>query len=319
VAGLQAIGMNRPGVRGKKDIPSFKLENFRSQHREAVPTPAFGYNQLDAALAIPGFEIYSSEGVKPVLGPIKSAFYRISIAMRGGVDVQLGLETFSQGLGSLCFTFPNQVFCKSNIRPGTFGYYILFNPDFLDTLLPAGQVPVMFPFFDFSGVPLIRLSTEEIARVEEFVLRINDEVQRARPGREAAVKMYLYLLLLEVKRSYERQQLHLGQREDQHYLVSRFRKLVSQHFLTRRRVADYAALLAVTPNHLNRTMKQVTDTTASGAITEMLAQEAKALLRHTDASVAEIAYQLNFSDPASFNRFFKRASGETPLQFRQHA
>jgi AraC-like DNA-binding protein len=101
--------------------------------------------------------------------------------------------------------------------------------------------------------------------------------------------------------------------------VSRFRKLVSQHFLTRRKVADYAALLAVTPNHLNRTIKTATDTTASEAITDMLAQEAKALLRHTDASMAEIAYRLNFSDPASFNRFFKRASGQTPLQFREHA
>jgi len=311
--------MGRRGVRVKEDIPSFKLENFRSQHRETAASPAFGYNQLDAALAIPGFEIYSSEGIKPALGPIKSAFYRISIAMRGGVDVQLGLEKFTQRPGTLCFTFPNQVFCKSNIQPGTFGYYILFNPGFLDTLIPLAQLPAMFPFLDFSGVPFIQLAPEEIGRVEEFVLRINDEVQRTEPGKEAAVKMYLYLLLLEVKRSYERQQLHVQAPGDQHYLVSRFRKLVSQHFLTRRKVADYAKLLAVTPNHLNRTIKSVTDTTASAAITYMLAQEAKALLRHTDASVAEIAYRLNFSDPASFNRFFKRASGQTPLHFREHA
>jgi len=311
--------MSRPGVRRKKDIPSFKLENFRSQHRDTLPAPAFGYNQLDAALAIPGFEIYSSAGVKPVLGPVKSAFYRISMVLRGGVDVQLGLEKFTQRAGTLCFTFPNQVFCKSNVRPGTFGYYILFNPGFLNGLIPEAQLPALFPFFDFSGVPFIRLSPEEIARVEEFVLRINEEVQHAQPGRETAVKMYLYLLLLEIKRSYERQQLHLHEREGHHYLVSRFRKLVSQHFLTRRKVADNAALLAVTPNHLNRTVKTVTDTTASEAITEMLAQEARALLLHTDATVAEIAYRLNFSDPASFNRFFKRAGGETPLQYRQRA
>jgi AraC-like DNA-binding protein len=311
--------MSRGRVRDKADIPSFKLENFRPQHRQPVASTAFGYNQLDAALAIPGFEIYSSEGIKPVLGPIKSAFYRISITISGGVDVQLGLEKFTQRPGTLCFTFPNQVFCKSNVQPGTFGYYILFNPGFLDTLIPSAQLQTTFHFFDYSGVPFIQLSPEEIGRVEEFVLRLNDEIQHAQPGKEAAVKMYLYLLLLEVKRSYERQQLHVQAPGDQHYLVSRFRKLVSQHFLTRRKVADYAALLAVTPNHLNRTIKTATDTTASEAITDMLAQEAKALLRHTDASMAEIAYRLNFSDPASFNRFFKRASGQTPLQFREHA
>jgi AraC-like DNA-binding protein len=51
----------------------------------------------------------------------------------------------------------------------------------------------------------------------------------------------------------------------------------------------------------------------------MLVQEAKAVLKYTDASIAEIAYQLNFSEPASFNRFFKKMTGETPLVFRKHA
>jgi len=48
----------------------------------------------------------------------------------------------------------------------------------------------------------------------------------------------------------------------------------------------------------------------------MLAQEAKVLLRSTSLSAAEIAYQLNFSDPAAFSRFFKKSTGLTPLKYR---
>jgi AraC-like DNA-binding protein len=131
--------------------------------------------------------------------------------------------------------------------------------------------------------------------------------------------MYLYLLLLEAKRSYERQQLAvLPAVKDNHYLATRFLKLVSEHFLTCRTVGEYAEKLAVTANHLNRVVKDVTGSTASDAIADMLLQEAKAVLRYTDASVAEIAYQLNFSDPAAFSRFFKKKAGITPHGFRMH-
>ncbi len=127
-------------------------------------------------------------------------------------------------------------------------------------------------------------------------------------------------MLLEAKRSYERQQLHIPTNTtDLTYLVSHFQKLVSRHFLLKRKVTDYASLLAVSANHLNRTVKEVTGKTASESIAEMLVQEAKAVLKHAEASVSEIAYQLNFSEPAAFNRFFKKMTGETPMLYRKNA
>ena len=300
----------------RADIPHYKLENFRPLHRENASS-AFGYNQLDNVKIVEGFELYSSVGLRPSLGPLKSEFFRISITIAGTVDTQLGLEKFKHQPGTISFTFPNQIFSKSNISKDAFGYYILFNPGFLNDIIPSIRMAEEFPFFDFSGVPFFQLSKDEIHQVESFVLKINEELQHDKAGREHAIKMYLFLLLLEAKRSYERQQLHLAVApHDNHSLIVRFRKLVSQHYLTKRKVADYAELLSVTPNHLNRMVKDTTHKTASETISEMLVQEAKALLRYTDASIAEIAYKLDFSDPASFNRFFKKATRETPLHFR---
>jgi AraC-like DNA-binding protein len=45
--------------------------------------------------------------------------------------------------------------------------------------------------------------------------------------------------------------------------------------------------------------------------------EAKSLIQFTQFDIAEIAYQLNFSDPANFGKFFKKHSGQTPLGFRK--
>ncbi|MGO4290551.1 helix-turn-helix domain-containing protein [Chitinophaga sp. RAB17] len=304
----------------KPEIPQYVLNDFRHLHRKEDDTSDFGYNNLEEEKRIPGFEVYSSEGLRPALGPLKSDFYRISITLSGSVDVQLGLEKFQHRAGTLSFTFPGQVFSKDNISADTFGYYILFNADFLQDIIPAGKIPVEFPFFDYSGVPFIQLDKAAITAVADFVGKINEELQHHKSGCEKAVRMYLYLLLLEVKRSYVAQELHLTTTDTRNtYLVPRFKKLVSQHFLAKKKVADYAALLGVTPNHLNRTVKEVTGHTASAAIADMLVQEAKAVLRYTDIAISEISYQLNFSDPAGFNRFFREQTGQTPLSYRKNA
>lgn len=52
-------------------------------------------------------------------------------------------------------------------------------------------------------------------------------------------------------------------------------------------------------------------------IAARIAAEAKALLQHTDWSVADIAYALGFEYPAYFNNYFKRLTGVTPSTFRK--
>ncbi|MEO5891304.1 MAG: helix-turn-helix domain-containing protein [Ferruginibacter sp.] len=44
--------------------------------------------------------------------------------------------------------------------------------------------------------------------------------------------------------------------------------------------------------------------------------EAKALLQHTEWSIAEIAYALGFECPTYFNNHFKKNTGAIPKSFR---
>jgi len=44
--------------------------------------------------------------------------------------------------------------------------------------------------------------------------------------------------------------------------------------------------------------------------------EAKRMLLHSDDSIKEIAFQLGFEDASYFNKFFKRLTLQTPLQYR---
>jgi AraC family transcriptional activator of pobA len=49
---------------------------------------------------------------------------------------------------------------------------------------------------------------------------------------------------------------------------------------------------------------------------EFLIVEAKKYLKHTDYSISEIAYRLNFEDPAYFSRFFSKQTATSPKEYR---
>ncbi|MFI2743688.1 helix-turn-helix domain-containing protein [Zhouia sp. PK063] len=91
---------------------------------------------------------------------------------------------------------------------------------------------------------------------------------------------------------------------------------LSQRF-TMRSAKDFADQLSVHVNHLNRAIRTTTGKTTTDHISERLASEAKALLRHTSWNVSEISYALGFDDPTHFSHFFKKQTSVTPTYFRK--
>lgn len=84
-----------------------------------------------------------------------------------------------------------------------------------------------------------------------------------------------------------------------------------------RTAQDFAEALSVHVNYLNRSVKEVTGKPTSVHIAERITAEAKALLQHSNWSVADIAYGLGFEYPTYFNNYFKRVTGATPRSLRK--
>ena len=75
--------------------------------------------------------------------------------------------------------------------------------------------------------------------------------------------------------------------------------------------------LNLSPIYLSDLLKNLTGLTAQQHIHEKLIEKAKELLSTSNLSVSEIAYQLGFEFPQSFNKLFKKKTNLTPLEFKQ--
>lgn len=105
----------------------------------------------------------------------------------------------------------------------------------------------------------------------------------------------------------------------QHYaaVLQRFISLLMENYREKHTVGFYAERMHYTPQYLSEIVKRQTGRTVNDFIFEMLYCEARNLLNVSDASVQQIAEELNFSDQAAFCKFFKRRSGMSPLEFRK--
>jgi AraC family transcriptional regulator, transcriptional activator of pobA len=300
------------------EIKTYHLDrNYLFVHKENTSNSDFGLDNT-TELVEGGFGLYSSERVKSKIGPLKSDFYRIALCRRGFVTVDSGLETFTHQKNTIHFNFPSQLFSLYNKSEDMFAYYILFNETFIEDLLPLQTVQKQFPFLDYNGVPFFQLTDDEAAEIEALFFKIDHEVKHRKASLKQSIQLYINLILIAANRSYLRQ--NLSQKLDktkENTLITRYKKLVAQHFVTKRHVADYAQLLTITPNHLNKIIKEQTGRTASDFISDMLLMEAKALLKYTELSISEIAYRLDFTDPSHFNKFFKKETTHTPLSYRK--
>lgn len=73
--------------------------------------------------------------------------------------------------------------------------------------------------------------------------------------------------------------------------------------------------VGLSPRHLRRKLKDLTDLTPTGYISMMRLERAAQLLEQDAGRVSEIAYQVGFTSPDYFSRVFRQAFGLAPSQY----
>lgn len=218
----------------------------------------------------------------------------------GEAIMKIGSEIYSIHKDEMLFVPAGQVF---SFEPGHVnrGYFCNFHSDILNGTYSK------FEFLRVWGNPLIRLN-EQTSR---FVLHLFQRLLLDYTQNGDLIQPYLVTLLSEVKQVYQ------PLSAINHPLINRFKELIFLNIKTLHQVSDYASLLNITPNHLNKTVKAITGKSPTKWIDEAIVLEAKVLLSQCDLTISEVASQVGLEDPSYFARLFKKYECMTPSDFRK--
>jgi AraC-like DNA-binding protein len=210
------------------------------------------------------------------------------------------------------FTVPQQVHLKEEMRPMQ-GMALRFTEEFLQLEENRGlrELPLLQ---NPAGGHELRLSPEDLAFVGDTLGKMLTEYRGSGAWKNAMLAAQLRVLVIYLSRLYS-EQFGVTPSGDRR-LLREFQQLVEQHFRVEHEVADYAARLHISPGHLNERVKEQSGKTAIHHIHSRMVVEAKRQLLYSDVTVKELADDLGFQDPAYFNRWFKRLTAETPMQYR---
>ncbi|GAB3494804.1 response regulator transcription factor [Spirosoma knui] len=248
-------------------------------------------------------------------------FYKISL-IRGHHAYHYADKSIEITQPTLLFFNPLVPYTWQPIADDTTGFFCIFREAFFNGRLSPNltDLPPFRPGGQ-SAYPLnVRQDGEVSALFEKMLAEIHSD----------------YVFKYDLLRNYVSELIHYAmklQPADTLYqhpdararLTAIFIELLERQFpietpaqrFTLRSASDFAQHLAVHTNHLNRCVRDTTGKTTTDHIASRLASEAKALLKHSDWNIAEIAYSLGFEEPAHFNYFFRKQTGQAPSAYRR--
>jgi AraC-like DNA-binding protein len=252
-------------------------------------------------------------------------FYCVSLKKGIIGKVRYGKQYYDFDKGMMTFVAARQVQSLEipegeELNFGT-GFALLFHPDFLYEH-PLAAAIKNYGFFSYAVYEALHLSEKEEQNIADIFQKIGQEIQRIDRHTQEIVISQIDLLLNYSKRFYERQ--FITRKAVNHDVLSKMDLLLSTYFDDAAALkkglptVDYlAAQLNLSPHYLSDMLRSLTGQNAQQHIHGKLLDKAKEYLTNTNLSVAEIAYQLGFDYPQSFNKLFKKKTDLSPLAFRR--
>lgn len=202
------------------------------------------------------------------------------------------------------------------LAPGNLEFTVLaFQDDFLNDFFSDKLFTYRLLYFYQLECPLSTL-VEEILMQKycDLLYEIKSELVQPKADSVHIIRSLLYYLLQKLNREYAQKQSLPLQKSDNNYAFQ-FKKLIETRIKEKQRVNDYAELLNVSRISLNKAVKEQFNVTATHLLKQRLLVEIKNYLLHSDMTIAEIAFELNFSEANHLMRFFKQQTGMTTSEF----
>ncbi len=302
-------------MKKEENIP-YKFESLSDLHRVlGLPKP---FHPLISLAENKDNEIDSSK----LPNSFVYNFYKISFKENLSGKLKYGQSYYDFEEGGLFFKAPNQVSAKGETNEDHTGFTLLFHPDFLAGYSLANKIK-LFGFFSYSVNEALHLSDREKETIISIFRKIDEELQhRIDDFSQDVIISQIETLLNYSNRFYKRQ--FITRKAAHNDLLQRMELVLEDWFSNEKSltqgiptVQHLAEILGISPSYLSDMLRSLTGQNAQQHIHYKLIQKAKDRLSTTALTISEIAYELGFEHPSSFNKLFKSKTNLSPMQFRE--
>lgn len=256
-------------------------------------------------------------------------YYTIGLKRNVPYKLFYGQQEYDFNEGLMTFLAPNQVmsmernpniFLDKELKPS--GWLLLIHPDFLWNTVLAKSIK-KYEYFGYNINESLFLSEEEEKRIIDFLKNIEKEYQsNIDKFSQKIIVSQLELLLNYAERFYERQ--FITRNKSNHHLLEKVERLLLNYFNQNSlieqglpTVENISKELNLSSTYLSSVLKSLTGMSTQQHIHNILVEKAKEQLSTTTLSINEIAYNLGFEYPTSFNKLFKNKTEMSPMEFRK--
>ncbi|ADB37904.1 AraC family transcriptional regulator [Spirosoma linguale] len=250
-------------------------------------------------------------------------FYSICIKKDFTGKLRYGQNYYDFDEGVMTFFSPGQVI--STVTPDGMaltGCWLVIHPDFIQNY-PLAKSIKEHGFFSYAVNEALFLSDKEEATINSIMQTIEQEYRSVIDNySQDVIVSHIDVLLNYANRYYNRQ--FITRKNASHDLLTNLEVLLSDYFDNEQvreqglpTVQYLSEKLHISPTYLSDMLRKLTGQSAQQHIHNKLIDKAKEILSTTSLSVSEIAYQLGFEYPQSFNKLFKSKTHVSPLEFRQ--
>lgn len=236
----------------------------------------------------------------------------IAVTTAGHCNIKVNIKEYELEAPMLLTLMPGQIIEFGEASINFEGYAIALSKRFIDIVnLPGWQQQYM----NIYNNPVRELSPEIQGAMKVFFSILYHAAEDSEnPFRlqviENLIRVFYYGGLSKFHNLKDMQQ---GQKNS---IVERFIELVRQHYREERQIGFYADKLCITPKYLSKLVKENTGRSAGEWIENHVILDARAMLQSSDMTIQQIAASLNFPNQSFFGKYFKRATGLSPKQYR---
>ncbi len=263
-------------------------------------------NKIDSS-KLPGSFIYN--------------FYKISYKKNLSGKLKYGQSYYDFDEGGLFFKAPNQVSANGENNEDHTGFTLLFHPDFL-AAYPLAKKIKQYGFFSYSVNEALHLSDKEKAMIISIFKNIVEELKnRIDDFSQDVIISQIETLLNYSNRFYKRQ--FITRKSANNDLLEKLEEILDNYFSNEKfliqgilTVQYLAETLNISPGYLSDMLRSLTGQNTQQHIHNKLIEKAKEKISTTNLTISEIAHELGFEHPSSFNKLFKSKTNLSPLEFR---